>query len=186
MGIEPEKIEQILEMHKETLESIKADKDKAVEQAEKYKADAEKLTEVQKELESLKDISEKYGDLKSEFDKYKGEQTAKETKANKTKAFKKLLNDAKVSKDVIELILEGKNFDEIELDDNGGIKDAENVTKQITEKYAKFIETEGAKGAKTSTPPTNNGGKMTKEQIMAITDKDARQAAMLENIDLFD
>ena len=32
MGIEPEKIEQILEMHRETLDSIKADKDKAVEE----------------------------------------------------------------------------------------------------------------------------------------------------------
>ena len=53
MGIEPEKIEQILEMHRETLDSIKADKDKAVKDAEDLKAQAERVTDLEKELSKV-------------------------------------------------------------------------------------------------------------------------------------
>ena len=44
MGIEEEKIDQIIEAHSETVDSLKADRDS-------YKEDAEKLKDVQKELD---------------------------------------------------------------------------------------------------------------------------------------
>ena len=47
MGIEEEKIDQIIEAHSETVDSLKADRDS-------YKEDAEKLKAVQKELDDLK------------------------------------------------------------------------------------------------------------------------------------
>ena len=47
MGIEEEKIDQIIEAHSETVDSLKADRDS-------YKEDAEKLKDVQKELDGLK------------------------------------------------------------------------------------------------------------------------------------
>ena len=50
MGIEEEKIDQIIEAHSETVDSLKADRDS-------YKEDAEKLKDVQKELDDLKALS---------------------------------------------------------------------------------------------------------------------------------
>ena len=78
MGIEDEKIEQIMDAHVEVTEALKADRDR-------YKADAEKLPNVQKELDDLKadggDWKSKYETERKAFADFKSEQTAKETKA---------------------------------------------------------------------------------------------------------
>ena len=47
MGIEDEKIDQIIDAHSETVDALKADRDA-------YKEDAAKLAAVQKELDELK------------------------------------------------------------------------------------------------------------------------------------
>lgn len=192
MGIEPEKIEQILEMHRETLDSIKADKDKAVEESKKYKADADRLAEVEKELNDYKAkesqpdaYKEKYDKLKKEFDTYKGEVTAKETKEAKTKAYRDLLKSIGVSEKRLDAVLRIADLDSFELED-GKIKDVDELKKKAKEEWSDYIVSESAQGAKTPTPPSNVGGnKMTKEQILNIKDAEARQQAMLENREAF-
>lgn len=193
MGIEPEKIEQILEMHRETIDSIKADKDKAVEDAKKYKADSEKLADVEKELKELKAketqpdaYKEKYDKLKKEFDTYKGEVTAKETKEAKTKAYRDLLKEIGVSEKRLDAVLRIADLDSFELED-GKIKDVDELKTKAKEEWSDYIVSESAKGAKTPTPPksTGSGGAMTKKEIMAITDTKERQKAIAENHELF-
>ena len=56
MGIEDEKIDQIIEMHTDVTNALKEERDT-------YKADAEKLPAVQKELNELKDTAAKVKDL---------------------------------------------------------------------------------------------------------------------------
>lgn len=192
MGIEEEKAEQIMEMYRETIASIKTDKDNAEEEAKKYKADAEKLSEVMEELETLKKngmtdaYKEKYDNLKAEFDKYKGEQEEKETKATKTAAYKKLLKDAGVSTDRLEWALDhAKNIDAVEFDDKNEVKNTDDIIKAIKEEFEPFITTDGKKGAETATPPKNGGSQMSKEDIMKIENDTERQRAIAENHELF-
>ena len=54
MGIEDEKIDEIITAHSETVDALK-------EQRDQYKADAEKLPSVQRELQSLKDAENQNG-----------------------------------------------------------------------------------------------------------------------------
>lgn len=193
MGIEPEKIEQILEMHRETLDSIKADKDKAVEESKKYKADADRLAEVEKELndykakESQPDVyKEKYDKIKKEYETYKGEVTAKETKAAKTKAYRDMLKDIGVSEKRLDSVMRVADLDSFELDENGAIKDVEGLKASAKSEWSDFIVSEGKAGAKTPTPPSNTGGNaMTKQQILDIKDPIARHKAMAENMEVF-
>ena len=191
MGIGAEQIDQIIEMHTETVEALKSERDDAKAEAKKFKADAEKLPQVTQELKDLKDskggdaYKEKYDKLKEDFEKYKGEQVEKETKATKEKAYKKLLKEAGVSEKRFDKIIKVTDLTGIELDENGKVKDAENVVKGIKDEWSDFIEATGATGASTSTPPKNTGGKMTKEDILAIKDTTERQAAMAENHELF-
>lgn len=185
LGIDAEQVELIITEHQNTLADIKKDKDEAVEQANKYKEDAEKLKTVQTELDKYKDADKNYKELKAEYEKYKGEQAAKETKANKTKAFKKLLADMKVSEKWHDRVVKGTDLDGVELDENGAIKDVEALKKSITDEWGDCIETTGATGADTKTPPKNNGGKMTKDEIMSIADDKERQMAIAENHELF-
>lgn len=185
MGIEPEKIEQILEMHRETLDSIKADKDKAVKDAEELKAQAERVTDLEKQVSKLKEVSEKYTSLKDEYDKYKTDIKAKETKAAKTKAYRDMLKEIGVSEKYFDDVIRIADIDSIELDEQGAIKDVEGLKATAKDKWKPYIFTEATKGASTPTPPSNTGGGKTKEDIMKIKDSAERQKAIAENHALF-
>lgn len=161
MGIEDEKIDQIIEEHAETVNALK-------QQRDQYKVDAEKLPGVQKELDDLKEAAEKdgenpykakYEETQQKFDDYKAEVTARETKAKKIAAYRKLLKDAKVSEKRLDSILKLSPVDDIELDDKGEIKDAENVKKKIEEEWSDFIVTEETHGAESNNPPGGSGGR---------------------------
>lgn len=185
MGIEEEKIDQIIEAHSETVDSLKADRDS-------YKDDAEKLKDVQKELDDLKakgddGWKEKHDRLKDEFDKYKTDVQEKETKAAKEAAYRAILKDANLSEKGIEKAVKYADWDKIELGEDGKLKGANDHIKAVRDEWAEYVTTTTTTGAKTSTPPANNGtgtGK-TKEEIMAIKDGAVRRAEMAKNPHLF-
>ena len=185
MGIEEEKIDQIIEAHSETVDSLKADRDS-------YKEDAEKLKDVQKELDDLKakgddGWKEKHDKLKGEFDKYKNDVQAKETKAAKEAAYRAILKDANLSEKGIEKAVKYADWDKIELGEDGKLKGANDHIKAVRDEWAEYVTTTTTTGAKTSNPPVNNGGKTgkTKEEIMAIRDPAVRQAEIAKNPEAF-
>ena len=193
MGIEAEKIDQIIEMHTETIDAIKSEREAAKEEAKKFKADSERLSEVEKELTELKEranqpdaYKEKYEKVKKEYDSYKGEITAKETKAAKTKAYRDMLRDVGISDKRLDSVMRVADLNAIELEDDGNIKNVDELKTKVKDEWSDFIVSEGITGANTPTPPANTGGnKMTKEQILEIKDAEARQKAMLENPEAF-
>lgn len=194
MGIEAEKIDQIIEMHTETVDAIKAERETAKENAQKFKADSEKLAEVEKELADLKAkadkpdaYKEKYETIKKEYESYRGEITAKETKEAKSKAYREMLKEIGISEKRLDSVMRVADLDSIELDENGSIKDVEKLKSATKDEWADFIVSQGTKGANTPNPPANNGsgGAKTKKEIMAITDTIERQKAIAENHELF-
>ena len=157
MGIEEEKIDQIIEAHSETVDSLKADRDS-------YKEDAEKLKDVQKELDDLKakgddGWKEKHDALKAEFDQYKNDVQAKETKAAKEAAYRAILKDANLSEKGIEKAIKYAEWDKIELEADGKLKGANDHIKAVREEWSEYVTTTTTTGAKTSTPPANNPAK---------------------------
>lgn len=191
MGIEPEKVDQIIEMHTETVDALKAERDTAKEDAKKYKANSDKLETVEKELEDLKGkegqdaYKEKYDKLKKEYDSYKDEITAKETKEEKSKAYRDMLKEIGISEKRLDAVMKVADLDSFELED-GKIKDVDKLKTKAKEEWADFIVSESTKGAKTPTPPSSTGGSnMTKQQILDMKDPVARQKAIAENMELF-
>ena len=187
MGIEDEKIEQIIDAHSETVDALKADRDA-------YKEDAAKLAAVQKELDELKAKGDdgykaKYEAEKAAHDALKADIAAKETKKAKTDAYRELLKGANIDEKRIATILraEAPTIDKIELDADGKIKNAEQYTQSIKSDWADFIVTQSAKGTNTATPPANGGAASTKtkEDILKIKDAGERQKAIAENPTLF-
>lgn len=180
LGIEDEKIDQIIDAHTETVEGLKA-----------YKADAEKLADVQKELDALKakgdgGFKQKYDELKSEYDEYKTKvENAKKLESKKA-AYKELIKDAGLSEKGLEKALKYADWNNIEVDDEGKIKNSKDHLKSLKEEWAEYVVKQGEKGAETQVPPANNGGsKMSKEDILKIKDTAERQKAMAENHELF-
>lgn len=111
--------------------------------------------------------SEEYKALQKSFDNYKADVAAKETKAAKETAYRAILKDANLSDKGIEKAIKYADWDKIELENDGKVKNAADHIKGVKEEWAEYVTTTNTTGAKTSNPPANNGGGsvMTKEEI---------------------
>lgn len=185
-----EAVDKIIDGHVTSVNALRED-------VAKYKADAEKLPTVQKELDDMKantndSWKEKYDNLKGEFDQYKNDVQAKETKAAKEAAYRAILKDANLSEKGIEKAIKYAEWDKIELGEDGKLKGANDHIKAVREEWAEYVTTTTTTGAKTSTPPANNGGtKLTKAEIYARDEHGRyklstaeRQKALAENPEL--
>jgi hypothetical protein len=184
MGLTEEQIDSIIEMHTETVDGLR-------EQVNTYKADAQKLPTVQKELDDLKkgdgkDYKSMYEAEKTAHDKTKSDHAAEKTAAQIKDAYRALLKEAGVADKYLNTALKATNLSEMKLDKDGKLENAETLTESAKTEWADFIQTTTTQGAKVVTPPKNNGGKYSsREEIMKIKDATERQAAIAANLELF-
>lgn len=189
LGIDEAKVDEIITAHTEVTDALKAERDK-------FKADAGKYAAAQAELDGIKaqaakdggknPYQVKYEALKEEYDKYKADTETKATKAKKESAYRKLLKDAGVTEKRLDAVLRVSDFDVIEFDTDGKIKDADKLTENIKKEWADFIPQTSQTGAPSQNPPATTTGKsMTKDEIMKITDTAERQKAIAANHELF-
>lgn len=185
MGLTDEQVDTIIEAHTDTVDGLKAD-------IGRYKADAEKLPGVQKQLDDLKAASdggykEKYEKEHSAFEIYKADVTAKEAKAAKEKAVRAYFEGKNITGSNLELAMRGcgEEMAAIELDGDK-IKDTKSLDALVAGTYKGLVSTSRTKGTDTSNPPGNTGaGTMTKEKIMEIKDRAERRAQIAAHMDLF-
>lgn len=170
MGLTDEQVGAIIEEHTNTVNGLKEARDT-------YKADAEKLTAVQKQLDDLKansgdDWKEKYNTLKKTFDDFKTE-SANQAKAEKIKAaYAQLLKDANVDSKRIDAILKITDMSGMTLDESGKLVDADKLSASIKSEWGAFIQTTGVKGSSVETPPENHSGTtMTRADVYAKDEK---------------
>jgi hypothetical protein len=153
MGIEGEKIDQIILMHSETVDALK-------DQMSEYKIKAEKLPEISKELDELRKSSEnpdeykaKYESEKKAFEDFKKDIEIQKANSTKDKLYRKLLSENHVKSNKIDLIMRTVNLNALELDGEDKLKDSENLNKSIMTDWQDFIETTEVKGTDTANPP---------------------------------
>lgn len=186
IGLEEDKIDIIVEKHNEVLTEIKDERDK-------YKEEADKISDLSKENEELKakvsgedPYKEQYEQLKKEFDTYKQEVEAQATNAKKETAYRKVLKEIGIPDKIADSVMKVSDINKVELTEDDGIKDEEALKTSLREEWKSFIPTTHTEGANSANPPANAGkSTMTKEQIRAIADPIARQKAMAENPTLF-
>lgn len=161
LGIDEEKIEEIINAHVETLQPIKDERDEL-----KTKADA--LDAVTKERDALKKAAEasdgdaykaKYEELKTEFDAYKAEVTTKAEKDAKARLYRELAKKAGVNEKRIDAIMKVTNLDAVKLDKDGkALADADKLEESIKAEWADFLTTSETRGAEAATPPASGSG----------------------------
>lgn len=186
MGLTDEQVDTIIEAHTDTVDGLKAD-------VSKYKADAEKLPDVQKELDGLKaagdgGYKEKYEKEHSAFEAFKTDITAKESKAAKEKAVRAYFESKNITGANLDLAMRGCGEEMAALElDGEKIKDTKSLDALIDGTYKGLVSTTQTHGANPASPPANTGGgAMTKDQIMQIKDRAERRAAIAANINLFE
>lgn len=150
-----EKLTAVMDLLHSEVDDLKEEQDDLKEQLKKAQDD---LKDAQKNGGDDSEWKKKYESERDAFKNFKDAQAAKESKAVKEKAYRKMLEESKVSTKAIDNVLKVTNFDEIELDDKGQIKDAADVKKKIESDWSGFIESTQTKGANVKNPPTNDGG----------------------------
>lgn len=186
LGIEAEKIDEIINAHSETVEALKEERDSFKEKAEKFDKVQSDLNAANKKIEDLsKDdtYKVKYEALKEDFNDYKKNIETEKSNNNKTAAYKNLLKEIGISEKRIDAVARLAELDKITLDKDGKIEGASELKKSLSEEWADFIVKGGKEGADISTPPENDGGKVkTKDEIMKIKDTRERQNAWAEYV----
>ena len=153
MNLTDEQVNGIIEAHTETVDGLKA-------QVARYKADAEKLPGVQKDLDDLRanngdDYKAKYEKEQSDFAAYKAKVEKDDANRVKEAKLRKIAKDAGLSEKGIEKAVKYADWDKIELDENGEIKDAPGQVKALREEWPEHIVTKVENNDPTPTPPSN-------------------------------
>lgn len=165
MGIEDEKIDQIIEAHTETVDALK-------EKAEGYKKDAEALPDVQKQLNDLKKDSgnggykKKYEDEHAAYEAYKSNVAAKESAAAKEKAAREYFQSKGIPAERLNLVVRGAKaeIDGLELAD-GKIKDSATLDGLLSGDYKGLVAEQHTGGTDTKNPPDTSCGTKTRAEI---------------------
>ena len=179
VGLTDEQISAVMEEHTAVTTALKTQRDQFEGEASQHKADAEKLAQVQKELDELKARK----DYKADFDKavkdledYKAQVAAEAEAAKVRAAYKQLLSDEKINEKQHEAILKVTDFSGMKLGEDGKLQDADKLKEAIGKDWAPFKVTTRDRGEDVPHPPRidNGGGVNTEMQMYAKRFHDER------------
>lgn len=150
MGLEDDKIDQIIEAHTEVTTAIKAD-------ADRYKADAEKLSEVQAELDSLKAMKD--DGLQAKVDQLTAELTEEKAGRKKDRQEATIRQEltAMGAQDVDYLLYKLGDTSEL-FDEDGQLKDKDAFAEKTRADYPNQFKAEPTKSKGTPPPPAGDRG----------------------------
>ena len=154
MGLTDEQVDTIIEAHTDTVDGLKAD-------VSKYKSDSEKLAGVEKELNDLKAMGdggykEKYEKEHKDFEDYKADITAKESKAAKEKAVRAYFESKNITGANLDLAMRGCGEEMAALEMDGEkIKDTKILDALVDGTYKGLVSTTQTRGANPANPPAN-------------------------------
>lgn len=152
MGLEEKQVESIIEANAASIEGIKADRDK-------YKEQAEKVPDLQKQLEEAKTASdgpneweEKYNAEHQAFEDFKAQIETERADAEKAQAYRGMLMAAGIDPKRIDAIMRITDLSQVEMED-GKLKDAGKLEESAKEEWSDFVVKTITKGSNPATPP---------------------------------
>lgn len=164
MGLTEEQIGAVIEEHTAVTSALIAERDK-------FKADAEKLPELQTELDKLKLSGEswqsKYETEHTAFEDYKKGVARTELVAKVRAAYRKLLTECNIGERHLDAILKVTDTDSLKLNEDGTLANADKLKEGIKTEWAGFVYKQGKQGADVDTPPGNTGA-MTKDEFTKL------------------
>ena len=143
-----------MEEHTAVTDALKKDRDT-------YKAEAEKVPGLQRELETHKggeDFKAKYESEHQAFETYKAD-IAKKAQLEKVQAaYRKLLLDEKISEKRLDGIIRLTDFDKIRLDKDGNLEDVKALRENIGKEWGEYRVSTQERDHRPETPPEKDNG----------------------------
>lgn len=160
MGIEDDKIDQIIEAHGETVSALKDERDQ-------YREAADALPGVKKELEDLKakpddGYKERYEKEHADFEAFRAETEKAAGEREKRGLYRKLLQGAGVDPHRLDAVMRVADLSGVVVED-GKIKDADELAEAAKKEWSDFIVQTGTKPAKVDDPPAGGSDPAKKE-----------------------
>lgn len=180
MGIEAEKIDQIIEAHTESTDALKAKAEEEKQKADEAREQASRVPDLEKQIEALEAADEsgewkaKYDEekaradgLQGDLDKLKGEKAtveeefenfkqgveADKANAEKLELYKGLLREIGLDEKRVDKAARLKPLDELSVED-GKLAGYEELKASEAEEWAEFIpQSQGAHGQNVPNPP---------------------------------
>lgn len=169
LGIEDDKIDEIVAAHGETVTALKAEIDEAKQGASGLDAITKERDRYKADLEALQKTSGDAAKVQAEYDAYKAQVEKDKTAAQKGAALDAVLKEAGVERESFRTQLgKGWDMDTIELED-GKVKDKAALISRIKADYPDFIGTVNTEGTKPLTPPPGGGKTYTREQLKGLS-----------------
>ena len=172
MGVEPEKVDQIIEAHAETVDGLKADAEAVKSELAQAKEEAAKVPALERQIEDMKasdptdewkakyaELNDRYealkGDdesLKTEYEAFKAQVEADRANAEKLSLYRALLRDIGLDERRVEKASLLKNLAELTVED-GKLAGYDELKEAEAEEWAAFIPQTNVQGAQVDTPP---------------------------------
>lgn len=189
MSLTDEQISAIMEEHVAVTDALKKQRDD-------YKAEADKLPGIQKQLDALKsgeDYKAKYEAEHKALEEYKAQVKADADLAKIKDAYRELLKEEKISEKRLDAVIRLTDFSNMKLDKDGHLENADQLRESIKNEWSDYITTTRTERENVATPPGNTGsGKMTREDIFKkdehgryVLTTEERQKAIAENPQAF-
>lgn len=170
-GIEDEKIDEIIEAHAESVEAVKAQRDE-------YRAEAEKVPALQKQLEEMGDPSEyrdKYDAERKAFEDYRRQVDADKAETEKRGLYRDLLVRSGIDPKRVDSVLKVSDLSNVTVKD-GAIEGADEIAGGIKADWADFIVATRTEGAPVPKPPKSGGsGAVTAEAFKSMSIRERNQ-----------
>lgn len=180
LGVSEEAIEEIITAHTDVTDDLKTQ----LKTAQDVQKQLDTITAERDNLQKKLNDPEQANRV-AELEKQIAEYQKRETTAQKRTALTALLEKIGIDKRGFARVLAATDLDGVEMDGES-IKDADKLAESLKTEWSDLITEPGATGKPPQTPPQNPGnGGMTKEQIMAIKDRDERRVAIAQHLDLF-
>ena len=177
MGIEDKAIESIIEAHSETVNGLKADRDK-------FKKQAEQVPDLQKQLEEAEaaaqsnDWQEKFEAERKAFEDFKSQVEGEKAEAAKAKAYREqVLAKAGIGAEYIDDVMGVTKLDTVKVGEDGAIEGAEELASKAREKWSSFVVKTKTTGSDPATPP--KGGNLPEGADPAVERRMAERHARM-------
>ncbi len=165
LGLDDEKVNAIIDAHSETVTALKNKYTELETQFASAKESADKLPEIQKELESLKkeDYKSRYETEKAAHDQLKATVESGRVRAAKEKAVRAWYEKNNIRDAGLAIAMRGTRLDELELNEDGSLRDAaplerllEGDFKPLVTQNHRTVSSGGSLAGREETPPSAN------------------------------
>lgn len=157
MGIEDEKIDQIIDEHAESVNALKAQRDEFKEAADKADGYKKELDALKAKGEGADEYEEKYKAAVKNLEDYKAKVEGEAAEREKRGLYRELLAGAGVDPKRIDTVLKVSDLSGVTVKD-GAIEGADKLTEGIKSDWSDFIAVKTTQGATVPNPPKSTGG----------------------------